>query len=1149
MSVPSCPSLELLRDCAIGNLPDREADEVLDHLDTCTKCEQFFSAIRVPDAIRSFNEQDDFRREPECSRLVDLLSGDSPSLPLDRTDQDLSGSQIRDYQLIRQLGRGGMGTVYLARHKRLNKLVAIKLVPEHSHEDPTAVARFEREMQAVGLLDHRNVVGALDAGDTDGMYFLTMELIDGIDLSRLTRGKKQLSIPDVCEIACQVANGMQYAHDQGLIHRDIKPSNLMLAREPEGISVKILDLGLATMPETSDSVTSLTDQQFLLGTLEYMAPEQCDSPKDLDYRADIYSLGVTLYRLLTGSVPFSGPDYRKPARRLFALTNLDAPRISTHRNDLPEPLKQLVDSMLARDPAARPQSMKDVAAILSQFSEGADLAELLVPLPALDGNDEQTVRSDSSQASPSLVDTSPTAARTAIQWKAESNSTDQRSAVSKVSDHSGRRRTGLVALAAAIPAILLASVFWITTDVGRIRVESADGIELTLEVLRDGEPIEGFQVTQTQQETTFGTGLYVFRLPRGTDDSIRIRDHSFYLKRNGRKVVKIERIPDAQQPPLDVAGTAASTNPLGWHWNEPVHLGKEINSEWKDDQPTMSTDGLTMIFGSYCTPRFSGEGDRDLWITTRDDVNSPWKDVANIGSVINSSMKEMHPSLHSESDFLAFASNRGGGVGDVDLWYSIRDPESEEWSRPINMGPKVNSANADSHPEISSDGLTLYFTSTRHGAAGKQDIWMCQRDTIDDPWKAAERLLKPINTAFIDSDPALSGDQLTLLFTSDRPGGFGGKDLWASTRSTAAAPWDAPFNLGPAINTPNDEAHAAFFPDGKSVVFSSTRDGGLGETDLWRAQRVAEAIAESTPADPFPVPKPQPEGAAPALPALPFDAAAAAQHQQAWANHWKVPVDFENSIGMKFRLIPPGEFLMGATKQEFDAAVEQISHRRPTSMNMAIEHDMIHSEHPQKRVRITQPFYLASTEVTEEQFDEIVGRVNPPFNIQGPQHAVGLISWTRAALFCNKLSRREGLPERYEVQGRGAKILPTTGGYRLPTEAEWEFSCRAGAITPYPFGDDPALLERYAWSQMLPKTPGKKLLSNEVRQKKPNAFGLYDLLGNCWEWCEDSSQAPLVTAELLVDPLIDDGHQQKYRMARGGFSSSCLLYTSPSPRD
>lgn len=843
MSFKPCPSLETLHNCAIGNLSEAEADDVFEHLDACTNCEEAFTTIRVPQPIGQFCEENDFRKERECSDLVKQLTGESLVSPDARKREELSGQHIRDYQLIRQLGRGGMGTVYLARHTRLNKLVAIKLVPEHSHEDPTAVARFEREMQAVGLLDHPNVVGALDAGDAEGMYFLTMELVDGCNLSRFTRAKQLLQIADACEIVRQVADGMQYAHKQGLIHRDIKPSNLMLARDQDGApSVKILDLGLATMPEAGDNITSLTDENFLVGTLEYMAPEQCDDSEGLDHRADIYSLGVTLYRLLTGTVPFHGPEFRKPARRLFALTSQDAPGIVTRRDDLPELLTDLVDRMLSRDPAARPQSMTEVADVLSQFSTDANLAELLTDVPEAAGDDEQTLQSDSLFLSPSMADTSPTAIRTVVEWKAA-----QPVANSESSGGSGSNRFRWLAFAAAIPMAILAAVIWIKTDEGYIRIEHDEEIEPTLEFFRDGEPVEGFQVTQGKREISFRTGQYEVRFASDTDDNIQIKNNRFYLKRNGRQIVRIERVTEARKSLTNADTAAAATNTPGWRWDKPVHLGGEVNSEWKDDQPTLSADGLSMIFGSYCIPRFAGEGDRDLWMTTRVDLNSPWKPVSNLGAVINSPMKETHPSFHSETGFLAFASNRRGGVGAVDLWYSTRDPQSNMWTRPVNMGPNANSKSTDDNPEISSDGLTLYFASKREGGAGGNDLWLCRRDSISDRWKLAERLPEPINSAYQDSEPALSRDQRTLVLTSDRPGGAGGRDLWAATRSDVTALWGAPFNLGPAINTPDDEAHATFLPDGKSLVFASTREGGLGGTDLWTARRIDDATAPSSP--------------------------------------------------------------------------------------------------------------------------------------------------------------------------------------------------------------------------------------------------------------------------------------------------------------
>src|SRR5205085_11414758 len=184
------------------------------------------------------------------------------------------------------------GTVYKAEHTRLRRLVAIKLLSADRTQSPSAVARFDREMHAIGGLDHPNIVRALDAGEHEGKHFLVMEFVAGDDVSALLARLGPVPVADACEIVRQAALGLQHAHQAGLVHRDIKPGNLMLT--PDGV-VKVLDLGLALLSQPAETGRELTGSGQVMGTLDYMAPEQGDDMHGVDIRADVYSLGATLY--------------------------------------------------------------------------------------------------------------------------------------------------------------------------------------------------------------------------------------------------------------------------------------------------------------------------------------------------------------------------------------------------------------------------------------------------------------------------------------------------------------------------------------------------------------------------------------------------------------------------------------------------------------------------------------------------------------------------------------------------------------------------------------------------------------------------------------------------------------------------------------
>lgn len=381
MSSINCPPSQILNRYVRGELSVDEADLLVEHLDTCVDCDHTLAKLES-NVVLPLREQNParvcFADEPQCRELVGKLQ-DRGASRRDRFRAEMSEppDRIRDYELLERIGQGAIGVVFRARHSHLNKLVAIKLLMKRTGEDEAIEARFQREMRAVGSLEHPHIVRALDAGICDGNSFLVMELVDGIDIARLASSHDKLPVADACEIARQAALGLHHAHQQGLVHRDVKPSNLMLTCPNNNAPlVKVLDLGLATIQDQADEL-HLTDAGQLMGTLEYMAPEQAEDTRCVDHRADIYSLGATLYRLLTGHLPFCDRDYQKPAQRLRALTQSAPPSVATQRDGLPPELVELVDQMLSRDPAARPATMREIATRLAVFSSPHRLDALL----------------------------------------------------------------------------------------------------------------------------------------------------------------------------------------------------------------------------------------------------------------------------------------------------------------------------------------------------------------------------------------------------------------------------------------------------------------------------------------------------------------------------------------------------------------------------------------------------------------------------------------------------------------------------------------------------------------------------------------------------------------------------------------------------
>ena len=391
MSGVGCPTREELTDFSLGAIGEADAEAIVRHLESCSSCESLLSSVegagdRLIELTRQPAPVDRYSNEPGCrdaiTRAIALGAGfanATEATPADTAvaaaeqEQPILG-QMGDYKLIEELSHGGMGTVYRAVHTRLEREVALKVLPKSRTTDQRAVARFEREMAAVGKLDHPNIVRATDAGEIDGVQYLAMELIDGFDLTELVDYLGPLPVANSCEIIRQAAIGLQCAYEQGLVHRDIKPSNIMVTGA--GVA-KILDLGLARFHIDKQSNVELTTAGQPMGTADYMAPEQVADTHSVDIRADIYSLGCTFYKILAGQPPFGGVQYSSSFDKMMAHRKETPPPILEFRPDLPKRVVAVLEQMLAKDPAERFQKPADLAESLYPLCAGANLPEMI----------------------------------------------------------------------------------------------------------------------------------------------------------------------------------------------------------------------------------------------------------------------------------------------------------------------------------------------------------------------------------------------------------------------------------------------------------------------------------------------------------------------------------------------------------------------------------------------------------------------------------------------------------------------------------------------------------------------------------------------------------------------------------------------------
>ncbi len=591
-----------------GQLASDRLSQIAEHVDSCEDCQDTVVALAADSdtfagALQAAQVETPFEKEAALRQGIRRM-GESLRRFSFRSDPEQTAAyiyQIGPYVLEESLGNGGMGTVYRAVHSKLKRDVAVKLLPETRWTNTAAITRFEREMEAIGQLDHPNIVRASDAGEDQGMHYLVMDYVDGLDLSRLSSRLGPLPIADACELARQAAEGLQYVHDNGLVHRDIKPSNLMLAWNRAGntfnsvhgdsphASLRILDLGLALLgDEHLQDVCELTSVGQLMGTLDYMSPEQGIDSHGVDHRTDIYGLGATLFKLLTGRAPYADPRYGSLIKKMTALATKSAPSVSEFRDDLPKPLVAVVNRMLVRDPDDRFGSAAEVAAALAPLAKGAQPGRLLERGLAAASSEEQSL---------AVVQT--------FGPRPESRVSGQGEAQPRLSSGRGNGIRRFVQVAAAAGAILLAAfVYYISTDYGNVAVTSEQK-SLQVNIKRSDGSVQSLEVEHGENQTRVRAGHYVveiegdvsnyeitpaeFELRRGEQQAVAIslRDHST----TGDMTAKISKPLSVQAgQPNGLSSSVANRKPGG-----PTYSGKDWD-EWARSVEA-SRDGSTLQTG------------------------------------------------------------------------------------------------------------------------------------------------------------------------------------------------------------------------------------------------------------------------------------------------------------------------------------------------------------------------------------------------------------------------------------------------------------------------------------------------------------------------------------------------------------------------
>jgi formylglycine-generating enzyme required for sulfatase activity/serine/threonine protein kinase len=1070
-----------------------------------------------------------------------LLGADSGSTGKSTGTSSSAVSQtLGPYLLFEKLGQGGMGSVYKAQHTKLKRVVAIKLLLPQAIGDAQAIARFEREMEAVGKIEHPNIVRAMDAGEFNGVHYLAMEYVEGNDLHQLVKKHGPMSLVNACKVIRQAAQGLAVAHDAGLVHRDIKPSNMLVAKDGK---VKILDLGLARLSDGDTSVQGLTSTGQTFGTPDYMAPEQWDDSHQVDGRADLYALGCTLFFLLTGKPPFASAQ--SFGAKLKAHMVAPIPKLEEHRPDVPPELSHIYEQLMAKTPSDRIQSAqalaKRIAPLTSNKSSltSAPVAALAPDSLLRESVGQPVLPSPHNPSNEITISLGP-----------------RRTALDRGRPDRGWFDRNKVAIACGgvfLPLLLLGIVLLLPAGKGTIRIETNDP---AIEVLvREG----GATIRKAdKEEIQLTPGDRVFTIERG---DLKFDTDKFVLKKGDVVTLRIDFLEKDFEAKLDgkpIGGITISKpsdkdktpDPKlaegGWHgW--PADAPKPAIAPFDADQaekhqkewaaylkvPIEWKNSIGMKFRLIPPGEFTmGSMDEEIQQALKLAVDPSWKlaieserpahqviltkpfylgvhevtqrdymtivgrnpalyaktgtdpqfvqrvadlDTANfpVDNVSWLEANQLTSQLSAHENYPAFYSKSGTRTATEFSGYRL--PTEAEWEFACRAGTTTLyffGNNPD--PSVQAGWSAAHSENRPHAVAelppnpfGLFDIHGNAWEWVEDWWDPNYYQQSEKKAAIDPQGPRIPHDHRVMR---------GGSWTHPSTSSRSSKR-----HYGVADRGFHDVGVRLVIPVG--AVRQAIEARGIEDTETKKS---------STGWHGWPVDAPKPAIA-------PFDAEQAKNHQKEWATYLKVPVEWENSIGMKFHLIPPGEFMMGHSQAENETLLPQIWQ---TELWLAYGR----SSCPRHRVVLTQPIYLSKFEVTQGQYERIVGK-NPSFyaasgagskaveGINTLAHPVESVTWHDAVNFCVKLGSFE--EESLTGSQRGAFASP--GQIRLPTEAEWEYSCRAGTTTRFWPGDKDSDLASAAWVDA--KVTGWS--PHTVGGLKANPFGLCDMHGNVYEWVRD----------------------------------------------
>ncbi|HEY3324146.1 MAG TPA: SUMF1/EgtB/PvdO family nonheme iron enzyme [Planctomycetota bacterium] len=1014
--------------------------------------------------------------------------------------------KIGNFELLERIGQGGMGAVFKARQISMDRIVALKILPPQLARQPGFIERFTREARACARLSHPNIVGGIDVGEAGGVYYFAMEFVEGSSAKHLIRpgGAPE---EQVLKIGKAIADALAHAHNHGILHRDIKPDNILIDKDG---TPKLCDLGLARLESQNENEKSLTQDGTALGTPDYISPEQARGQRDLDVKTDLYSLGATLYHLLTGKPMFEG-----------ATTAVIMTKHLTSKSQSPydvgvqasKGMVTILAKLLAKDRTDRYESAEKLSEDLERVAQGQPPQYAALPLAKwpFAGNP---------LALPTRKVTAAHDATRSSQRSTAPASTEVKSA------SAGRWLLPVGAVCVCIVVLMLV--------LGRKEQRPEATAENDLKAASAPAPVQ--QPVPPPKKPAVATDEAKRRFEAAEDfakknpANVAAAIAEYEKARASARGTEFERKAADAIEKLNKGREQAAAGAA-------LKLATEANALAAQDKydsaialwekvPAEQADLLgRRVAKAAVELRAQAEAKLKTFTETAEKClnEKRWEDGKKaLDAAVKVEYEEQAPRIRSLRDKLAAAeqaeaenkrnANLAGAeaafAGYLDAFVPATLKGDHKAARKIAAEAKTDAALKDLASKVQEltavcdaldkadsaalavlralEGKENSFETTNKGtkkglvvAATSDEITIAVKmggGEAREKVKFAELTPAERKRLCGDFKPASPAEHLArgirALGTGDVQDASA--ELSAAKERSLTAPFQAKLN---------EKQMGAREGAAKSAWEALLHAAGTGKLSEQKAKEISDKLSAFE----------QEHGATTFAASIAADLAAL-KDRLAASGGKTLSLDLAPNVKLEMVLIPAGKFTMGS----------------PAAEAKRTESETLHP------VTLTRPFYMGKYPITQLQYEVVMAK--NPSTTKAANNPVDMVSWNDAEDFCAKLSKKFG------------KTV------RLPTEAEWEYACRAGSTTAYYFGDSETALGDYGWfKDNSEEKPGEKKgfivkMTHPVGLKKPNAWGLYDMHGNVCQWCQDWFEK--YTEDAAIDP--QGPARGERRMLRGG---------------